>query len=49
MKIQTKSETKAKTAPGTGKVSEGTGMQQAPELVLGTCGVLSGAGPGVGV
>lgn len=35
MKIQTKSETKAKTAPGTGKVSEGTGMQQAPELVLG--------------
>ena len=35
MKIQTKIETKAKTAPGAGKVSEGPGMQQAPELVLG--------------
>lgn len=35
MKIQTKSETKAKTAPDAGKVSEGTGTQQASELVLG--------------
>ena len=35
MKIQTKIETKAKTAPGAGKVSEGPGMQQVPELVLG--------------
>ena len=34
MKIQTKSETKVKTAPA-GKVSEGPGMQQAPELVPG--------------
>ena len=35
MKIQTKSETKAKTAPGAGKVSEGPGIQQMPELVPG--------------